>query len=210
MYEGIYEDTVLRTIALGIARNQVGAQLPIEQVLPILGVEEDEYERLCENRAFVRYVEQYEQELTENGFSFAAKARVLAEDLLPVAYSMAKDDLVPPPVRAKMIENLVDWGGLKPKNNAIDVPPGSGFSIMINLGGNHEAAVKQAKKAEKPVIEGDFSEKMPKIGRKKAEKEVIEEAEIVEEEPLREVKNKLAGLFDDEDDYVYAGDDVFL
>lgn len=212
MNEGIVvEDAVLRTIALTIARNEVGAKRPIEELLTTLGMTADEYEQLCENHTFVQYVDQYTVELTENGFSFAAKARVLAEDLLPTAYSMASDKLMPPPVRAKMIENLVEWGGLKPKQQQADVGAGTGFSITINLGSGAvttQKAEKVVKHVEKTPEKAQKTPKLPKLSvveAAKTETATVGTAPIVDRET---VKNKLAALFEEGDEYEYAGDDV--
>jgi hypothetical protein len=210
----IVQDTQLRTIALAFARNKLGANVAVEQLLPALGIEEDEYEILAENPQFGRYVEAYTAELQENGFSFAAKARILAEDLLPDAYKMAKDREISPAVRAKMIENLVEWGDLKPKNNANLAAPGAGFSITINLPGgqqhvlkdvntveNDEKVVKKAKKSSKTL------ENKPE---KALEIPVLDDVVVpkIAQIDTEAVKNKLSQLFDEGDDYVYAGDDV--
>lgn len=209
--EGVLEDKVLRTIALGIARNQIGAMKPIEDVLPALGVSERDYEELRLNATFIRYVEAYVTELTEQGFSFAAKSRILAEDLLPDAYSMARDSTIPSSVRAKMIENLVEWGDLKPKNTQNQVLPGAGFSIVINFGseqkklGNSEKVVEND---EKPAIEGRFTAVLPPLEPKKQSEKVPEkEVKITDREA---VKSKVANIFDEPEDYSYAGEDIIL
>lgn len=82
--------------------------MPIHGVIAGEGLTQTEYDQIAANPQYKRYLEAYTTELKENGFSFAAKSRVLAEDLLPVAYHMAKDPDVPAATRAKMIENLVD------------------------------------------------------------------------------------------------------
>lgn len=125
-------DQFLRSLALSVARNRVGANRPIAEVLTAEGVTEQEFIVLADNPQFKRYVEAYTADLKENGFSFSAKSKVLAEDLLPVAYHMARDEETPAAVRAKIIENLVEWADLKPKK-AVEGVPGAGFSITINL-----------------------------------------------------------------------------
>lgn len=133
MHSGIYADALLRSVALAVARNQVGQQRPITELLPSEGITQQEYDDLSKDPQFKQYVDAYAKELTESGFSFAAKSRILAEDLLPMAYKMAKDGDVPAPVRAKMIENLVEWGDLKPRKDVALGQVGSGFSITINI-----------------------------------------------------------------------------
>lgn len=210
----IVQDTQLRTIALAFARNKLGANVAVEQLLPALGIEEDEYEILAENPQFGRYVEAYTAELQENGFSFAAKARILAEDLLPDAYKMAKDREISPAVRAKMIENLVEWGDLKPKNNANLTAPGAGFSITINLPGGQQHVLKDVNTVENDEKVVKKAKKSPKTLENKPEKgleiPVLDDVVVpkIAQIDTEAVKNKLSELFDEGDDYVYAGDDV--
>jgi hypothetical protein len=182
MHSSINSDQLLRELALSIARNNVGAQLPIHGVIAGEGLTQTEYDQIAANPQFQRYLEAYTTELRENGFSFAAKSRVLAEDLLPVAYHMAKDPDVPAATRAKMIENLVDWGDLKPKNSS-NSTAGPGFSITINIPTVGQTPAKTI------VLEAENAENPQKT---------LENAEITEKYQI-----SLA----EPDDYVYAGDD---
>jgi hypothetical protein len=179
MNNSINADQVLRELALAIARNKVGAMRPIADVLAGEGVTQSEYDAISENPQFIRYVESYAKEMQDSGFSFAAKSRILAEDLLPTAYHMVKDPDTPAAVRAKIIENFVDWGDLKPKNSAISTA-GPGFSITINLPSTANSSPKTI------VLEAETPEKTPKI------------AENVQKPALV--------LLEDEN-YEYAGDD---
>lgn len=128
-------DQFLRSLALSVARNRVGANRPIAEVLTAEGVTEQEFIVLADNPQFKRYVEAYTADLKENGFSFSAKSKVLAEDLLPVAYHMARDEETPAAVRAKIIENLVEWADLKPKKTVDTAQGNNGYSITINIPG---------------------------------------------------------------------------
>ena len=78
-----------------------------------------------------------------------------------------------------MIENLVDWGDLKPKNS-LNQASGPGFSITINLPSTANSAPKTL------VLEAETPENLPQI------------AEIVQKTPI---------LLVEADDYEYAGDD---
>ena len=162
MHSSINSDQLLRELALSIARNNVGAQLPIHSVIAGEGLTQTEYDQIAANPQYKRYLEAYTTELRENGFSFAAKSRVLAEDLLPTAYHMAKDPDVPAATRAKMIENLVDWGDLKPKNS-LNQASGPGFSITINLPSTPTSAPKTlVLEAETPQITAEIAENLQK------------------------------------------------
>lgn len=134
MNQNVSADTNLRELALTIARNEVGANVPLSEVLANECLSADEYEKIAKNPVFAQYLKQIKAELVENGFSFASKCRVLAEDLLANAYRMAKDDDTPAAVRLRALENLVDWGDLKPKT-AFSGANGPGYSIVINLPG---------------------------------------------------------------------------
>jgi ribosomal protein RSM22 (predicted rRNA methylase) len=162
---------------------------PTSEIIASEGLTQTEYDQIAANPQFQRYVDTYKAELKENGFSFSAKSRVLAEDLLPSAYHMARDPDVPAAVRAKILENLVDWGDLKPKNSA-NVGAGPGFSITINIPNvgqtPAQTIVLEAENAENPQKTSKFDEdeiKMLGLPRK-------QEISLAEG-----------------DDYVYAGDD---
>lgn len=132
MNPSIEADQRLREIALSVARNAVGPNNPIASVLAAEALTQSEYDRISPNPTFQKYVAAYTKDLTENGFSFAAKSQVLAEDLLQTAYNLVKDPDVAGPARVKMMENLVEWAGLKPKQSVM-ATGGVGYSIVINI-----------------------------------------------------------------------------
>jgi hypothetical protein len=133
MNNAIIADKVLRDLALATARNNVGAMHPPAMVAAGEGITLVEYQALAGDPTFSKYLTQYEAELKQNGFSFESKARVLAEDLLPTMYHMARDPDVPAATRVKIHENMVEWGKLKPPKSDGAGAPGTGFSITINL-----------------------------------------------------------------------------
>lgn len=188
MHSAINADQLLRSLALSVARNNVGAMRPIHEIIAAEGLVQSEYDEISKNPQFKQYVTTYEAELKEAGFSFAAKSRVLAEDLLPTAYHMAKDPDVPAATRAKMIENLVDWGDLRPKNNSLQAA-GPGFSITINIPSTANSAPQTL------VLEAETPEKPS------------ETDQIL---TISDVSSPKTPLFElsEPDDYEYAGDDV--
>lgn len=208
MHSAIYADTLLRSVALSVARNEVGARRPLNEIIASEGITATEYDQISKNPQFKRYYTQYCKDLSENGFSFEAKSKVLAEDLLPEAYRMARDPDVPAPVRAKMIENIVEWGNLKPKASQLAVTGGSGFSISINFPDSvPKAEIKDINAAEDAeiveIIEEDaenrleipllepLAQKNDEIEQNKAQKSAVMAA--------------LDSIFDEPDDY--AGED---
>lgn len=185
MHAAISADAHLRSIALSVARNNVGAARPLHEILAVEGIQQAEYDEIAKNPQYQHYVTAFEAELKGNGFSFAAKSRVLAEDLLPTAYHMARDMDIPAATRAKLIENLVEWGDLRPKNSA-NSASGPGFSITFNI----------------PSI-GNTPQNTITIAAENPQKPL----EILEEVPVRAEKRTSIALLEP-DDYEYAGDDV--
>lgn len=181
----IRADVFLRELALAIARNQVGANVPVHEVLAAEGVTQQEYDAIKKNPTFEGYVAAYVKELTETGFSFAAKSRVLAEALLPDVYHMIKDPDVPAAVRLKAVENIVEWGDLKPKK-VVEAGGGPGYSITINIPGALPTTVSARTQAA----------------------DVVEVPTI--ELPSAPPKKQSTILLDEPDNYEYAGDDVYI
>ena len=200
MNSAIDADQTLRELALAVARNAVGPNNPLPTVLAGEAITQSEYDRIAVNPTFQKYVAGYTKDLTENGFSFAAKAQVLAESLLPTAYKLVMDSEVAGPARVKMMENLVDWAGLKPKAQSAVVGSGTGFSITINIpsagialqANQHSVTMgRPADAIEVPVIE-------------------VPTAPETMQAPAVPPSSKRPSVvrFDEPEDYEYAGDDV--
>lgn len=127
-----HEDT-LKRLALAVARNRVGPKYPIEDVLLSEGVPQSEFSRFLDDAVFSRHVTAYVTELTENGFSFKAKCRVLAEDAVKTLYHMARDPDAPAASRVKCIENLVQYADLAPKPTLNAEGSAAPFHITFNI-----------------------------------------------------------------------------
>ena len=152
MHPSILADRNLRELALAEARNALGPNEPLSTFLAQECISLLEYEAIARNPQYQRYLKDYKADLTENGFSFAAKARVLAEDLLADVYRMAKDSDTPAAMRVKTLENLVDWGRLAPKATA-EVASGPGYSITISLGNSPKSEQITLENVEKEPIQ---------------------------------------------------------
>ena len=119
-------------LALAIARNQVGEKLPISDILASEGVPVSAFEQLLGDPVFTQEVKKLAKDLTEHGFGFQTKCRVMAEDLLQTKYKIIKNQDTPAAVRMKGIESLVKWADLEPKTDAtLGGPGGPQFSINI-------------------------------------------------------------------------------
>lgn len=143
MNNSITADTLLRTLALAVARNSVGANLPIDQVIAREGISQLEYDQLEHDPQFKKYTDAFVAELTNNGFSIQAKAQVLVEDLLPSIYHLARDLDAPAASRIKSFDSLVDLAGVRPKTDQSVVGTGSGFSVVINFPTGSANAISQ-------------------------------------------------------------------
>jgi hypothetical protein len=196
MHSSIHSDQLLRELALSIARNSVGASLPIHQIAAGEGLTQTEYDQIAANPQFQRYVDMYVKELKDTGFSFSAKARVLAEDLLPTLYHMAKDTDVPAAVRRQAITDIVEWAELKPKTNAL-AQTGPGFSITINLPSVGNAAPQTM------VLEAKATDVEPKMIENDSFEALTGDFELPNAEKLQKTPLFLA----EGENYEYAGDD---
>ena len=123
----------LQSLAMALARNEVGPKLPIRDVLAAEGVSESFADTALTDPIFQNLLKKYKVELTENGFSFQAKCRVIAEDVLSTHYAIIQDKDVPAAVRVKAIENVVKWGDLEPSTAMANKNTGPMFSIKISL-----------------------------------------------------------------------------
>lgn len=97
--------------ALAVARNQVGPRLPAEELIASMGLTATEFASLIDDDLFKRKVRALAKELTENGSSFALKARVQAEELLKTHFKIATDKDTPPSVAIAAIGSVVRWAG---------------------------------------------------------------------------------------------------
>lgn len=162
----------LRLLALAVARNRVGPDDPVEEVLAREGVTPEEFSNLLSDQVFTRHVKAFVTELTEKGFSFTAKCRVLAEDVVHELYHLARDADVPAAARVKAVENLVDWGGLAQKAAQTTAGGPGAYQLVINFNQTPEkftgvtlehsphttlGAISAAEAADTDLIDPDYA-----------------------------------------------------
>jgi len=216
MQNAVRADLFLKSLALSVARNAVGANLDIQEVLKSEGIQLDEYKDIEQNPTYQGYLSKYKQELVESGFSFEAKCKLLAEDMLPGFYHLGRDPDTPAAVRAKVMEQMVKWANLEPKND-IALGGNAGFSINIVLpsdsGGETTTITAEIKpkalddesEDEKNALEGEFDDVSDTL-------DVTSDTSSVEntlEQPKLLGSDILSAFFDESEDYQYAGDDVY-
>lgn len=106
-------------------------------------VSEADAVQLLQNPVFSKQIVAYRDELEASGMSYRMKARVLAEDLLPEAYEIAKDATYPAAVRADMIQWMTKIADLEPvKSNGKDVAQVGGFSLQILFAGQQPQTIE--------------------------------------------------------------------
>jgi len=118
--------------AFEVARNAVGANLPIEDLLAQLGVTQEYFLSVVADEAFRRTVKAYRKEMEENGVSFQLRAAIIAEDGLKELYDLINDKDEPAAVRMRALEKAVDWGRLAPVS-AAGTLQGAAPTIVFNF-----------------------------------------------------------------------------
>jgi hypothetical protein len=119
-----------------------GAKNPIE-IFARYKIDEATATQLLQNTLFTKQIVAYRDELEASGMSYRMKARVLAEDLLPEAYEIAKDTTYPASVRADMIQWMTKIADLEPvKSNGKDVAQVGGFSLQILFAGQQPQTIE--------------------------------------------------------------------
>lgn len=95
----------------------------------------DDLIALSQDPVFVSKVDEYKNELANNGTSFRLKARVQAEELLMTSWQLIHDPSTPSNVKADLIKSTVRWGDLEPaKSSSTEAGDQSGVKVIINFG----------------------------------------------------------------------------
>lgn len=135
LHRSLLKQTDKEYIAFEVARNKVGPDLPAHELLPSLGITEEELITLSADKSFVRLVRGFVKRLTEEGTGFKLKAQIAVEATLPVLYEIANDPGEATGMRMKAIDQLADYAGFKAAGgvdgNRPQVPA---FQINFNLG----------------------------------------------------------------------------
>jgi hypothetical protein len=102
------------------------------------GYDKDQALALLQSEQFGRLLDRIGKEVREQGLSFRAKARAMAEDLLPEAYAIATDELASSAVRADLIQWITRVADLEPapKDKGAGGGTGGGFSMTIVFAGD--------------------------------------------------------------------------
>jgi len=129
----LIEDRDHTRLAFEVAKNHVGAKLPVRELLMRLQVPQRVFLECSASELFRRAVKGFVRELEESGESFRMRARIAAEDSIPVLYRIAHNDDEPGSSRIKAVEDLVRWADLEPNKNVPNHQGGPSFVINFNL-----------------------------------------------------------------------------
>ena len=120
-------------LAFEVARNAVGMKLPVEELLPALGVTQEEFLVAAGDPTFCTAVRAYKKEMEDNGVSFRLRAAIIAEDGLKELYDLINDKDEPAATRLKALEKAVEWGDLAPTTAGQGVQGLNGPTIVFNF-----------------------------------------------------------------------------
>jgi len=104
---------------------------PVKAICESYNITREHYEALCENKRFVKAIENAIGMLEKDGYTFRAKAGLQAENVIGTSYAMIQDPRTPANVRADLIKATVKWAGYEPKDTG--TANANNFQININL-----------------------------------------------------------------------------
>ena len=131
MNELINAELDMQALAMAIARNNVGQDIPLSLLLKREHVTQAQYDDLSTDKMFTQLITTYELEFVDKGFSFMTKNKVAAEDGIKDMYRLLKDPDTPAAVKVKIYENFVSNAQLTPKSSVSPEDQQAGITIQI-------------------------------------------------------------------------------
>lgn len=120
-------------LALALARNALGMQLPVADLLKQLGIDPKTLLRLSKSEAFTSMVKQYRAELEKDGEGIRLKSAVALEHSIPRLYALIHNHDTPGNVVVQGVKQLADMADINKRSQ--EVAPGTGFQVNIDLSG---------------------------------------------------------------------------
>ena len=121
-------------LALALARNALGMQLPVSELCIQMGVDVQQIVTLSKNKSFIAMVKDYRAELEKDGEGIRLKSAVALEHSIPKLYSLVHNVDTPANVVVQGIKQMADMAGVN-KQEVGAVAAGSGFVVNIDLSG---------------------------------------------------------------------------
>jgi len=106
---------------------------PVETIYRAYGLTDAEFELLMASPAFVAAYKDAQALVKEEGMAFKLKAKMQAEEMLKVSWSMVHDRETPPSVRADLLKWTSRVAGFEPKNVEQTGAAQQSLNIQINL-----------------------------------------------------------------------------
>lgn len=106
-----------------------------EDIFLRYGYDAERAAALMEVPAFKVMLARIGAEIAQNGLSFKAKIKAIAEDLLPTAHALATDPLTSAAVRADLIKWAGKMAGHEPKEEKDGGKGGGGLNLSITFSG---------------------------------------------------------------------------
>ena len=92
-----------------------------------------QFQSIISHPAFIKVVEDMQQEIGDRGVTFKMKAAVQADMYLEDLHKMIRDTMTPPNIRLGAIQSIVKWAGLEPKQTAGTGETIAPFKLTINM-----------------------------------------------------------------------------
>jgi len=143
------DDISPNEIALAIARNHLGLQLPVGVLLDSLDIDKQVLVTLLKNTEFTKLIRKYKRELEEDGEGIRLKSAIALEDCIGRMHGLIHDVETPPNVVVQGFKVLSETAGVNKGRQ--EGSSGPGFTINIDLSGLKE--VQERKLLE--VDDGD-------------------------------------------------------
>jgi hypothetical protein len=105
----------------------------LPEILARYEMTDPDFYRLSELPLFRRELALAIREVRAEGVSFAAKAKVQAEEYLVVLDGMVHDRETPASTRLEAIKSAVKWGRLEPKEDKVDTTNATQVVVNISL-----------------------------------------------------------------------------
>jgi hypothetical protein len=105
----------------------------LPEILARYEMADPDFYRLSELPLFRRELALAIREVRAEGVSFAAKAKVQAEEYLVVLDGMVHDRETPASTRLEAIKSAVKWGRLEPKEDKVDTTNATQVVVNISL-----------------------------------------------------------------------------
>ena len=127
-------------LALALARNALGMQLPVTELIEQLGVDQQHVVQLSKNESFVAMVKEYKAELSKDGEGIRLKSAVALEHSIKKLYTMIHNADTPANVVVQGVKQLADMANVGKNHEVAASAAGSGFVVNIDLSGLKELA----------------------------------------------------------------------